>query len=123
MANRSCDTIAVPLTETHSPAAIAVVRQVHVGVEAQLVQLVRFDIGDEPEIAALGLGLGGHGTRDQPPILAPGGEHGDLDAFNQGVQVLKFLGERGVVAVALSGFAHAGGLAVEMMGSSENGHN
>jgi hypothetical protein len=92
--------VPVPLDRDPFPGPVAIVGQVDVRVELQLVQLVRLDVGDEPEIAAFGLGLGGHGPRDQVAVRPAGGEHGDLDALDEIVEVIQLLLETGLVGHA-----------------------
>src|SRR5690554_2919219 len=57
----------------------------------ELVDLVRADVRHEPEVCAGQPLLGGHRSGHEVAVGPPGGQHGDLDAFDQVVQLVDLL--------------------------------
>jgi hypothetical protein len=61
-----------------------------VGVEHQVVELVRFRVGDEPQVAVFHARLRRHRARDELSVPAASGEHRGLDAVDEIVELVEF---------------------------------
>jgi hypothetical protein len=59
-----------------------------VRIEGELLECVGFDARDEPQISASGATLSLHRARDELAIRSACGEHRDLDAIDEIVEVV-----------------------------------
>jgi len=81
--------------------AVLVVREVHVRVGGELLELVRLEVRHEPEVGPRPTLLRLHRPRHELPVRSPRGHHRDFHPVDQGVEIVELLLERDLVVPVL----------------------